>query len=109
MTDLSPLPDIDVANYELKPLQVWKKELNEVIDSQVNEICKEVGIDVFNDTLGRLTFLISFLEDFDRESNTIVTKYSPYRKTIDKIIEFNWLSEEEYEEWGRVYVGKFGL
>lgn len=108
-TDLLPLPEIQVNNYELKSFHVWKKELNEVIDAQVNEIFKEVDINVFTNTLERLTFLISFLEDFHKESNAVVTKYSPYKKALDKIIDFDWPFEEEYEEWGRVYAGKFGL
>lgn len=108
-TDLAPLPSIEVVNYELKPLQVWKRELDEVVDSQVDKVCKEVHIDVFNNTLGRLTFLISFLEDFERESNAVVTKYSSYRKVMDKILEFDLSSKEDYEEWGRLYISRFGL
>lgn len=89
LTNLSPLLDIQIFNDELKPLKFWKREMNEVINAQVNEICKEVDIGVFNETLYRLTFFISFLDDFDKESNAMVTKYSPYKNTLDKFIGFN--------------------
>lgn len=107
--DFQLLPDIQHTYDELKPLQMWKNQVETTIISQVVLICEKVDIDILKDALEKLSFIIKFLEDFDKESNSVMEKYSPYRKKMDEIINFNWPSNVEYEQWKRIFIDELDL
>lgn len=67
-----------------------------VINSQVELICDKLDIDMLEDSMDKIINTCTFFETFERESSQVVVKYTPYRKKIGEVMNFEWTSVEEY-------------
>lgn len=56
-------------------------------------------MEILRSAMDKLTHTKNFLEDFDKEANKMVIKYSPYKSKANEVIAFNWNFEEEFEIW----------
>lgn len=83
--------------------------MDNTIVSQAALICENVDIDMLKNTLEKLSFIISILEYFDKKANSVMEKYSPYRKNMDETIHFNWPSDAKYEQWKRTFIDELDL
>lgn len=91
------LPSILKDDGNIKTLEDWRKETNEVISKQSTLIYQGNVMSMLKKNMDMLSHTGVFLEEFDKEENQLVTKYSPYRTKADEIIKFNWPIEEEFQ------------
>lgn len=61
---------------------------------------------MLEDSMDNIINTGTFFDTFEREVNQVAIKYTPYRMKTDKVMNFEWPSEEEYNNCVKMYLNE---